>query len=830
MKKSAIVMALSLVLGACGGGGSDEGDSAPPDSTPAPVPTYTVQVNTNDGGTASVTREQVESGASLEITLSAESGYSLTSVEGCEGSLTDLRYTTGAISQNCTVEVRFTEQAAEVIASAQGNAGGQISPAAQTVEPGASATFTLTPDDGFYIEQAAGCEGTLEGNIFTTAALQQSCTVNVSFAESVVISSAVTGGGTVYPAQQTVAPGASVFVTMVPDATTMLSDISGCNGTLKGNIYQFTAAQSCQITGTFEPQPDTLTRANLGGQKTLIVPVSFVGRGPLEGASDDQLIDMFITQPDAINRYVVDGSAGQTWLEPAIASALEFTGTDTSGAPTSDSGLLDATVQLGADHREQIYQHIASTVENYTSYDRLITVINDNPNNPYVCYAALDTTTQDGWQHYVTHNASECVSKATLLHELGHTFGMRHTDSIACSTLPTQTLSYRSISDCPTGVAGNSVMPMGAIGQSSAMFSAVVRKQAGWLSDEQTVVVDNPATITLNQSSLPAEGVQLVRVAYAPDKSGNPLYINAELKAPVGLDASLFEGRAIESAYQLLVSVPHTRTNNVSDTLRDVVYLTQTDTSDVGITQSFTDPYRDITIELVSVQGEGETLNATLQVTPPRLMPSVNLAVLPGAAVNETITVSFSNNTDSAQTGLTTGLTGFNASHFGILASTCEGAALQPGESCDVQVQRNASSSAFAAVTVTSDQNARQQVEIEAVAINTDYDETAQLEWLSEPDYARMNVFEAVAYCEAKQDNGATNWRLPTQQEFSAAFVNTDSPALNLTVANVTRFFWSASVAGDGQSQVLQVAPQSYSIARSTQRSAIRHAACVRTL
>lgn len=715
--------------------------------------------------------------------------------------------------------------------------GGSASPGTQTVTEGNTLAITLTANDGFELTSASGCSGELSGNTFTTGAITADCTVNASFEEAepavadISVTTSAGEGGQIYPASQTLAAGDQAFVTVVPGATSMLDDISGCDGSLKGNIYSFTAQSACDITASFTAQPDTSSRSNLGAQKTLVLPVSFAGRSALDGFSTQQLQAMFITQRNAINRYVVDGSEGESWLEPAILDQYELTATNNNDAPTSSEGLVDASVQISEAQRLEIYQHISDTVADYTSYDRLITVINDTPNQPYVCYASLGTITQDGWEHYVTHNGSQCVSKATLIHELGHTFGMRHTDRIACSTVPTETLSYRSSSDCPAGVAADSPLPMGSVDEHNALYSAVMRERAGWLTSEQVATVTSNTSVTLSQSSLPDGGVQLVRVPYGSDSNGNTLYITAELKTTQGLDRSLFSTLGIEDDYQVMISVPHTRSSTeVSATLTEAVFLTLTGDANLGGTEGYTDEFRDIAIEVTGTQGSGANLTANLSVSVPRVVPSVNLAVLPGASASESVTVSFTNNADSAVSGLDTALNGFNPDHFSITASDCNDTTLNAGDSCSVTVARTSATPGFTALRLTGNDGVSQQVEIEAIGINQPFDAAATLEWLEESDYPRMNLFEAIAYCDAKTDNGASDWRIASREELEAAFVN-GTPPLDLSVSGLTRFFWSVSVQSGGASQILQVTPQqAYSIARSNERSAIRHAVCVRTL
>ena len=60
-------------------------------------------------------------------------------------------------------------------------AGGDISPANQTVAHGATTTFTVSPDAGYSIDTVVGCGGSLDGNTYTTGAITAACTVEATF-------------------------------------------------------------------------------------------------------------------------------------------------------------------------------------------------------------------------------------------------------------------------------------------------------------------------------------------------------------------------------------------------------------------------------------------------------------------------------------------------------------------------------------------------------------------------------------------------------------------------------------------------------------------------
>jgi hypothetical protein len=68
-------------------------------------------------------------------------GYQIDSVTGCGGSLSRTTYTTGPITAPCTVTASF--RLATYVITATAGSGGTISPSSQTVDHGATASFTV---------------------------------------------------------------------------------------------------------------------------------------------------------------------------------------------------------------------------------------------------------------------------------------------------------------------------------------------------------------------------------------------------------------------------------------------------------------------------------------------------------------------------------------------------------------------------------------------------------------------------------------------------------------------------------------------------------------
>jgi hypothetical protein len=69
--------------------------------------------------------------------------------------------------------------------NANADTGGSVNPSNRSVNEGQSTTFTITPDTGFSIDTITGCgAGSLDGNIYTTATINENCTLEITFIEN----------------------------------------------------------------------------------------------------------------------------------------------------------------------------------------------------------------------------------------------------------------------------------------------------------------------------------------------------------------------------------------------------------------------------------------------------------------------------------------------------------------------------------------------------------------------------------------------------------------------------------------------------------------------
>jgi hypothetical protein len=154
----------------------------------APV---TVTAASNGNGSISPASVLVASGAVTSFTVTPNQGYAVATVSGCGGSLNGNVFTTGIVTAGCTVTATFSPAVPTyTVTPSVSGANGSIAPsAAQTVQSGSTAQFTVTPATGYVTSVGGTCGGTLSGNIYTTSQIVANCTVVASFINVGVIAS-----------------------------------------------------------------------------------------------------------------------------------------------------------------------------------------------------------------------------------------------------------------------------------------------------------------------------------------------------------------------------------------------------------------------------------------------------------------------------------------------------------------------------------------------------------------------------------------------------------------------------------------------------------------
>jgi outer membrane protein assembly factor BamB len=235
----------TILLTACGGGSGGS-------SSPSPT-SYAVSATAGTGGSISPSSATVNAGGTTQFTVTADSGYGVSSVTGCGGTLFGTTYTTGSVNADCTVTANFAAQY-EVTTTA--GTGGTISPSSATVNAGGTTQFIVTANSGYAVSSVTGCGGTLSGNDYVTGTVNASCTVTVSFATAQYEVTTVAGtGGSISPGGAAVNAGGTTQFTVTANSGYALGSVTGCgNGTLSGTTYTTgPITANCTLTASFAP-------------------------------------------------------------------------------------------------------------------------------------------------------------------------------------------------------------------------------------------------------------------------------------------------------------------------------------------------------------------------------------------------------------------------------------------------------------------------------------------------------------------------------------------------------------------------------------------------
>jgi PKD repeat protein len=224
------------------------------------INTYTITPTAGTGGTISPSTVQtVNYGATPTFTFTPNIGYYLSSVtvDGVSVTPSGNSYTFPAVTANHNLLATFAINTYTITPTA--GTGGTISPSTvQTVNYGATPTFTFTPNIGYYLSSVTvdGVSVTPSGNSYTFPAVTANHNLLATFAVyTYTITPSVSGGnGAISPSTvQTVNYGATPTFTFTPNTGYVVNAVTvdGTAVTPSGNTYTFpavTANHAIQVT------------------------------------------------------------------------------------------------------------------------------------------------------------------------------------------------------------------------------------------------------------------------------------------------------------------------------------------------------------------------------------------------------------------------------------------------------------------------------------------------------------------------------------------------------------------------------------------------------
>lgn len=98
---TAVIVGLFGIMGS-GGGSDDSGETQP---TPQQIP---ITTSLSVGGTISPSSANITANTTTSFTITVDEGYTLGSISGCNGTLSNNVYTTGQVAASCNISVDFT--------------------------------------------------------------------------------------------------------------------------------------------------------------------------------------------------------------------------------------------------------------------------------------------------------------------------------------------------------------------------------------------------------------------------------------------------------------------------------------------------------------------------------------------------------------------------------------------------------------------------------------------------------------------------------------------------------------------------------------------------
>jgi hypothetical protein len=180
------------------------------------INTFTVTPSAGEHGNINPSTQQtVNYNDMVPFSVKADDGYHIQSVSGCNGTaytaakkkkkkklsaVSEMTYTTGHITESCTVTASFAINTFTVTPKAGEH--GSIDPSAPlTVNYLDTVSFTVKPDAGYHIESVTGCGvHPSEGGAYITDYVTGDCTVEAAFAKetfTATILKSGTGTGTI---------------------------------------------------------------------------------------------------------------------------------------------------------------------------------------------------------------------------------------------------------------------------------------------------------------------------------------------------------------------------------------------------------------------------------------------------------------------------------------------------------------------------------------------------------------------------------------------------------------------------------------------------------
>ena len=346
-------------------------------------------------------------------------------------------------------------------------------------------------------------------------------------------------------------------------------------------------------------QATSVMSGAFGARKTAVILVNFTDKATQPYTVANARDTVFTT----VSNFDLENSYGQTWLTGDVFGWY----TIAQSATVCDS---NTTVNLAK-------SAAAAAGANLSNYNHFVIGFPGN-----ACgWWGLGTV--GGAPSTAWINGSFALQ--VVAHEMGHNFGLYHSHSLDCGSVPLGT-------GCTMDEYGDIVDNMG---YSSYHFNAYQKERLGWLNygaSPPVTTVSSSGTYTISPMETAGSSSKALKIA----RTGTSSYFYLELRRGIGYDAALVSNSNITNGVVVHLASPSD--GNSSDLLDMTATATFSDPA-LTVGQTFTDSLSGVRITVNAVSATDASVSVTMGGAPsPTPTPSPSASPSPSPTPTHTAT------------------------------------------------------------------------------------------------------------------------------------------------------------------------------------------------